>query len=218
MGRISGEYSPADPCLFKQKRKQRYPFSHDNSTNNDYKFLKSSTYASSSVQGKKILGRAMNENKHKTAYDDSDTIRQQLHRTSHGTQSDDLPHLESLDRLSSKFDVIKRLWRQHLPLQNLDEVLRGLALRVIEDGGDDSILDKFLGELNKKVNLLKAFDQLSFSNAPTPSADGFSQNQRIQQESAHNPTFRQIPEAASLKLAEIEQVLKPHCPLHLCRT
>jgi hypothetical protein len=160
----------------------------------------------------------MNENKHKTAYDDSDTIRQQLHRTSHGTQSDDLPHLESLDRLSSKFDVIKRLWRQHLPLQNLDEVLRGLALRVIEDGGDDSILDKFLGELNKKVNLLKAFDQLSFSNAPTPSADGFSQNQRIQQESAHNPTFRQIPEAASLKLAEIEQVLKPHCPLHLCRT
>ncbi len=69
-----------------------------------------------------------------------------------------------------------------------------------------------MGELNKKVNLLKAFDQLSFSNAPTPSADGFSQNQRIQQESAHNPTFRQIPEAASLKLAEIEQVLKPHCP------
>ena len=93
-----------------------------------------------------------NDNNHKTAHHNSNPIEQGLYEATRKVLSDSPPHSESQDRSSYKIEEIKKLWKQYFSPQSLDYVSRCLALQIIEDGGDDSFIDKFLAELNEKVN------------------------------------------------------------------
>jgi hypothetical protein len=208
IGRLSGTYSPADPSLFRRwKKQQDNPFSHDNSTNNNNKFpFRSITNDKANMPNGNILDPIA------TAHHNSNPIEQELDKAAHKVQSNPHPHSESHDRLSYKFEEIKKLWKPYFSSQSLDYVLLRLALRIIEDGGDDSFVDEFLAELNKKVNMMKALDQLSFPKTSMLNTDSISQERIIQQGPADNPSVRYIPEAARIKLGDIEQMLKPYYP------
>jgi hypothetical protein len=158
------------------------------------------------VLDRSLLDPSINENNHKIAHHNLDLLRQELYKTAHG-ESDPTPNIEPHDRLSFKIDEIRKLWKQHFSSQDLDNLLRGLDLRVVEEGGDDTIVDQFLAELNKRANFVKALDRLSFLGAPAPSTDSLSQEQIVQQQPAHKPDFPQIPKAAATKLAEIEYLV-----------
>lgn len=210
IGRLSGEYSPADPSLFNRRKKQRHPFSHYDGIKNASKFsFRATADGKTSVLDRSIPDPSINDNNHKITH--NDLLGQELYKTAHG-ESVPTSNIESHDRLSFKIDEIRKLWKQHFSSQVLDNLLRGLDLRVVEQGGDDTIVDQFLAELNKRANFMKALDRLSFPGARAPSPASLSQEQMVQQEPSHKPDFPQIPRAAATKLAEIEQLLKPYCP------
>jgi hypothetical protein len=59
------------------------------------------------------------------------------------------------------------MWTPYFTSESLDYILNRLALRVVEDGGDDTFVDQFLVEfeLNKKVNFINAVNQISSSKS-----------------------------------------------------
>lgn len=96
----------------------------------------------------------------------------------------------------------------------LNIVLTNLARQVFYARGNDSCVDKYLEELRQKINQKEAFDHLSHSNRPMSSTE--VSEQRMHQGSVDNPSFRNLHQAARIKLAEIEKVLT-HYPAEFVR-
>lgn len=157
IGRVAGEFSPHDPLLFRHSKK------NDNTIrNNNFPFKSIANGSDNSPTHGNLADSTTNDNKYKSSRHDSDPIYQELLKPPHTAQSNSA---ESQNGLSSKFGEIKKLWTPYFSSESLDYVLKRLALRVVEDGGDDSFVDQYLAELNKKVNFMKALKQISSSKS-----------------------------------------------------
>lgn len=122
---------------------------------------------------------------------------------------------ESQDTLSSKFEKIKKMSRPYFSSKRLDVILENLARRVFYDGGNDHSVDEYLAELRQKINQMEAFDHLSPSKRRMSSTD--ISEERMQQGSVGNASFRDLHPAAKIKLAEIQEMLTPYCPPEFVR-
>lgn len=164
IGRVTGEYSPPDPLLFRHPNKQQDNlFSHDKTIRNkNFPFKSIANGSDNPPTHGNIVDPITNDNKYKSSRHDSDPIYQDLLKPPQKTQSNSP---ESQNGLSSKFGEIKKLWTPYFSSESLDYVLKRLALRVVEDGGDDSFVDQYLVELNKKVNFMNAVKQISSSKS-----------------------------------------------------
>jgi hypothetical protein len=218
IGRVKGDYTPPmiPPRLQRRKTNKQYEPHHCAITHDDNSTFDPSAITDSkmnSLSQSHVVQPMMRNKNSKRLHHDSDATEQKLDKAVHKEQS--WPPTESQDTLSSKFENIKKLCGSYLPPERLDVILTNLARQVFYDGGNDSSVDEYLAKLRQKVNQMQAFDHLSSSNRSMSSAD--ISEQRMQQRSVDNPSFRDLHKAARIKLAEIERVLTPYCPPEFVR-
>ncbi|MPZ07764.1 MAG: hypothetical protein GEU26_15355 [Nitrososphaeraceae archaeon] len=180
IGRIAGEYNPGNPLTHRSKYMK-----HD------------STFPHSDAKGFNFPSASI------------------AHDSSRGVSSNTLPHNEvhvsdqqpntnpvqsstySICGFTSKFDDIQKLARALLPPQTTEALLRGFSLAVIDNGGNEDILDRGLKVLRNSMNVTEASRYLF--GAPAQEAN---------RPPLHGHQVEHLPESSRTKLAEIEKILK----------
>ena len=148
-----------------------------------------------------------NDNNSKKSYLDSDATGQQLPKSTYKLQ--EWPRGGSQTTLSSKFEEIKTLLNSYHSSAIVNTILANLAQQIFYDGGNDHVVDQYLIRIKQKINLLQALDNL------LPAKDSITgtntSEQGLQRGSPHSP-FRDVDEAAAIRLVQIKLLLTPHYP------
>jgi hypothetical protein len=91
----------------------------------------------------------------------------------------------------------------------VNTILANLAQQVFYDGGNDHVVDQYLIRIKQKINLLQALDNLLPSKSSITGTN--TSEQGLQRGSPHSP-FRDVDEAAAIRLVQIKLLLTPHYP------
>lgn len=109
---MTGEYSPADPLLFRHSKKQQ-----ETKKNNKVSFKSITNGRDNAATHGNLKDPITNDSKHKSSRHDSDPTYQELLERPHETQSNSP---ESQNRLYSKFGEIKKLGTPYFSFEDLD--------------------------------------------------------------------------------------------------
>ena len=148
VGRISGEYQPANPSAYRSRRKQHKSTGSYSNAVSEGSFPFVSVAHDSSENSSTTAAPFPNEN-HETNRQASINSVQQIN-----------PDLGNND-FRSKFDSILKFSRALSPTPTTELLLRKFALRVAEDGGNEAIVDNYLQELRNLMNMKEAISFLS---------------------------------------------------------
>lgn len=181
IGRIAGEYNPDDPLT----HRSRYMKHESNFPHSDAKGF---NFPSASIAHDSSQGVSSNTLPHNKVH-----VSDQQPNTN-PVQSSTYPFCG----FTSKLDEIQKLSRALLPPQTTEALLRGFSQAVIDNGGNEDILDRGLEVLRNNMNMMEASRYLfgaltKEANRPPP---------------LHGHQVAHLPESSRTKLAEIEKILK----------
>jgi hypothetical protein len=180
IGRVAGEYKPGNPLTHRSKYMK-----HDSTYT--YSNAKGFNFPSASVAHDSSQGVSSN-----TLPDDKVHVSDQQPNTN-PVQSCTYP----ICGFTSKLDDIKKLSLAVHPPQTTEALLRGFSQAVIENGGNEDILDRGLEMLRNHVNVREASRYLL--GAPT--------KEENRPPPLHRHQVAHLPESSRSKLAEIEKIL-----------
>lgn len=186
VGRISGEYQAANPSAYRSLNKQHKstgPYSNAVSAGS-FPFV--SVAHNGSEKSSTTTTRFPNED-HETNQRASLNSAQQL--------AADLGN----NSFKSKFRAFIKLYRDQYPTLATEVDLNNLALRIINDGGNEAILDECLQKLRNQMNKNEAMNFLS-DNLSIEARNTFPAP-------LHNHHVKHLPESSKVLLAQIEQIL-----------
>lgn len=180
IGRIAGEYKPGNPLTHRSGyMKHDSTFPHSNA--------KGFNFPSASIAHDSSQGVSSNTLPHNKVH-----VSDQQPNTN-PVQSCTYP----ICGFTSKLDDIKKLSLAVHPPQTTEALLRGLSQAVIENGGNEDILDRCLEVLRNNMNMLEASRYLF--GAPT--------KEENRPPPLHRHQVAHLPESSRTKLAEIEKIL-----------
>ena len=179
IGRIAGEYSPGNPLMYRSRYKQ-----HNSTSNSNTKSFPFASIAHDSSQRGFSNTPSQNEGYVPNRQANINLVQ---------------PSSDSNNGFTSKLDEIRKLYRRLFPSQTEDAFLKKLSLQVIENGGNEAILDSCLQGLRKNMNMMEALRHLSGASA--------NQANSPHPPPLHNHNVRHLPESSRIKLAQIEQIL-----------
>jgi hypothetical protein len=181
----------------KQQQPRPFVIAHDDINTFDPSVIPGSRL--NPMRRSNVAQRMISDNNSKRSFHDSNPTENQLDQSAHKEESRSLT--ESQDTLTFKFEKIKRMSEPYFSSETPDVILENLARQVLYDGGKESSVDEYLAELRQKVNQIEALDHLFPSKRPISSRD--ISEQRMQQGSVDNPSFRDLPEAARLSYQKL---------------
>jgi hypothetical protein len=173
IGRIAGEYHPGNPLIYRSKYKL-HPSSlpHSNAKAHTFPFT---TAAHNSSQ-----------NNYSNTSLQSDEKGPAQSSTTSGNES------------SSKLEEIRNLCGIFFTPRDTETLLRNLSRAVIDNGGNEAVLDSCLQTMRNNINILEAFRRMLDAspmeeNSPPPLRD--------------HHHLEHIPESSKRRLAEIKKIL-----------
>ncbi len=183
VGRISGEYQPANPSAYRSRVKQPKSTGSDSNAVRAGSFPFVSIAHDSSEKSSPTATPLPNEN-HET----------NRHATINSAQHL-VPDLGNYS-FKSKFDAVTKLCRSLYAIPTAEMLLKKTILRVLEGGGNEAILDNCLQVLRNQMNMKEA-SSLLFN----PSIKEASNPPRAP---LHNHHVDHLPESSRVILSQIE--------------
>ena len=187
VGRISGEYQPANPLAYRSTRKHHESTGSISNAVSAGSFPFESVAHDSSEKSSTTTARLSNEN-HETDRHASINSVQQIN-----------PHLGNSD-FESKFDSIVKLSREVSPDPTTEVLLKQFALRVAAGEVDEAALDNCLQKLRNQMNVKDAVSFLSNGS--------YNEARDPPRAPLQNHHVEHLPESSRMVLAQIEQSLK----------
>jgi hypothetical protein len=173
IGRLAGEYHPGNPLLYRSKYKLHpSTLPHSNATAHTFPFR---TAAHNSSQ-----------NNHSNTSLQSDEKGTAQSSTTSGNES------------SLKLEEIRNLCGIFFTPRYTEALLNNLSRTVIDNGGNEAVLDGYLQTMRSDVNILEAFRKMLC-------ASPMEENSPPPLRGHHH--LEHIPESSKKRLAEIEKIL-----------
>lgn len=183
IGRIAGEYNPANPLAYRSSYKQHA----SPSTRPDTKAF---SFSSTSVAHDSPQGNSSSA---------LSQINEYVPDQQPGTNPVRPPTIPIIE-ITPKFEEIQRLIRTLCAPEFAEAFLKQLSVAVIDNRGNEEILDRCLGALRNMMNLKEANFYLY----------GVSTKEANERPPLHGHHVENLLEPSRIKLTHIEQLLKIH--------
>lgn len=180
IGRISGEYNPANPLTFRSRNKQKNPtFARSDAKAFSFPFAS-------------IAHDSSQENSSSALPHNKEHVPDQQPNTN-SVQ----PSITPISGFTTKVERIQGLAQTLYGPEKAEALLRELDIAVIDNGGKEEILDRCLEALKNKMNMKEAYRYLF--GAPPKEAN--------KRPPLHGHQVEHLPESSRVKLAKIEEIL-----------